>query len=447
MLPGKRRAIASLLWPRIGASADATEPMSEKPILIIGGGLAGVTTLYELVARGRPAVLAEANGGLAEGTSWANAGMLTPSQADPWNSPGVWRHLLASLADPYAPMKIRPSAIPGLALWGLRFLHNSAPRPHRDATLASHALAAYSHVRLAALRAELDLQFDASDAGTMKVFESEAALAPSLAIARLLEPRGLRFELLKGDRIVEVEPALGAANARFTHALYYPDDGSGDARAFTRALGEHARRLGGEIRTGVAVSRLLTQGGRVVGAATPDGDIAADAIVLAAGTASPRLARTAGAGLAIKPAKGYSLTFRVADAGDLPRLPIVDEAAHAAVTPIGDRLRAAGTAEFAGNDARVTPARIDNLLRLLIRLYPKIAARCDPADGEPWAGLRPMSADGRPFIGRTRIEGLWTNAGHGHLGWTMAAGSASLLAQLLCGEEPGMDPTPYRANR
>ena len=142
-----------------------------------------------------------------------------------------------------------------------------------------------------------------------------------------------------------------------------------------------------------------------------------------------------------------SITIDAAGMNDLPKTPVVDDTLHAIVTPMGDRIRVAGTAEIAGNDLSIRYERIDNLKHLLSAMYPQLADRLLRGEVKPWAGLRPMSADGNPFVGETRARGLWLSTGHGHLGWTQAMGSAALLASLIDGSDPEIDPAPYAASR
>lgn len=168
---------------------------------------------------------------------------------------------------------------------------------------------------------------------------------------------------------------------------------------------------------------------------------------MAGGFASPGLTRRSGVSLPIKPAKGYSITYKVPAGTDGPRIAVVDDAMHAAVVPLGNRIRAVGTAEFVGESYSLDPARLDNLARLLARLYPEIASVLNPETAVPWTNLRPMSADGRPFVGESKVPGLWINAGHGHLGWRMAAGSARMLVDLMLTGTSAIDPAPYSIGR
>lgn len=416
--------------------------------LIIGGGLLGVATLHALAKRGLKALLIERNDSLAGETSFANGGMLTPSMPDPWNSPGVGKHLFESLFDPRSAMKLRFCAIPSLTLWGLEFLRNSTAARHRATTFANYKLAAYSTKLTDVLMSETGLSFDYASRGTMKVFESEKAMAGPLALAETLGKQGLSFEALSGEGAVQIEPQLMNVRERIFGALYYPDDRSGDACKFTDALASLTKAMGAEIRLGVSARSIAIENGRIVGAYTDRGLIGADNVILCAGADAPRLCRPIGIRLPIAPAKGYSLTLDAAELGDAaPITPVIDDAMHAAVVPIGDRVRVVGTAEFTGHDTEISDERIENLFSLFARLYPHLAGQVKRDKGRPWAGLRPMSADGRPFIGPAPVEGLWFNCGHGHLGWTKAVGSARLLSDLMCGDEPEINGAPYAYQR
>lgn len=425
--------------------------------VVIGGGIIGITTAYELAARGVETELLEEREDLALETSFANGSLLTPSMADPWNSPGVWKHLLTSLGDPQSAVKLRLKALPGMGLWGLRFLLNSRPRAHQAATRASFMLAAASVQRFDALRAQLDLSFDQSDVGTLKIFSDPAEFEKSRQVAEALKDSGLGYAVLDRAGTLARAPMLAPIQDRLIGAIYYPGDRAGDARLFALALAAHARRLGVRIRTGVKADRLVFTGGRITGVATAQGHVAASHVIVAAGNGSVPIARAMGIGLPIYPVKGYSMTYDFPQGTALPVMPIIDDAEHTVIVPLGTRLRIAGTAEFAGHDKHLSQDRIANLERLVRAVYPRLFADAPAGAGQTWGdktwggkawtGLRPMSADGRPFIGPAGDGGLWFNTGHGHLGWTMAAGSAQLLTDLVLGEQPVIAPAPYAVTR
>ncbi|ALJ13667.1 FAD-dependent oxidoreductase [Sphingopyxis macrogoltabida] len=411
--------------------------------LIIGCGVVGLTTALELLGRGERVTLVDSAAQEGLGTSFANGGLLTPSMSDPWNAPGVHRHLLEYLVSSSAALKIRLGALPSLLRWGPQFLLNSRAAPHRKATLANLELATYSLAAMKELRERFGFAFDASDGGALKFFRTEAAFDAALAIADLVREHGIEARPLDGKGAVEVEPCLAPVGGEIAGAIHYPGDASGDAYLFCREAARTIAELGGIFRYGQTVEAVEVRGGGVAGVRVAGETIAAERVVVAAGVASPALAAKLGLDLAVKPVKGYSMTYTPDPAGPMPRLPVIDDGYHTAITPLGTRLRVAGTAEFAGHDLRLDPKRIGNLGQLFKATYPAIAGEAVLATGRPWTGLRPVAADGRPYIGPGRVAGSWVNAGHGHLGWTLAAGSARLLADLMTGARPELDPSPY----
>lgn len=422
-------------------------------IAVIGGGLLGVTTAFLLQERGYPVMLVEERQGVGEGTSYKNGAMLTASMSDPWNAPGVYKQLLASLWNSQSPMKLHLGQMPGLLSWGAQFLRHATASHYRSATAANYQLAAYSLAQTQGLRQRLALQYQASTVGTVKLFRDASAMAQQAALSELLKPLGLRFQQLSRAQLFELEPSLAQAGDGIVGGLHFPDDETGDAHQFCCALTEAFKLAGGQLRTGVKVTGIDTHANRVIGLGTTAGTITVEGIVVAAGDQSAGLLAPLKLLLPIKPVKGYSLTLH-RDAinqhyrGPLPALPVIDDAMHAAVVPLGkDRLRLVGTAEFAGFNRRLSAPRIAALQGLLQVLYPELAAAVDFQQAEAWAGLRPMSADGMPFIGGTPIEGLYVNTGHGHLGWTMAAGSSQLLVDTIDQQSTGIDLQPYSAFR
>jgi D-amino-acid dehydrogenase len=422
--------------------------MSRTKTIVVGAGLLGITTAYELAARGEAVELLEAREGVALETSYANGAMLTPSLVEPWNAPGVHKHLVASFFDPHAALKLRASAIPSLLSWGIRFLYYSSPSRHRAATHANYALATYSMGITRELREALNLTYESSNFGTLKVFRDRAAMDGPIALARRLAERGLRYEVLDREQMIKLEPQLAPVREQIVGGLYFPDDEGGDAHLFCRALAGKFMAAGGRLRTNVAVEKLVTRDSRVVGLKTAQETMESSRIVVAAGNGTVRLLQPLGINLPIRPAKGYSVTIDApSDPMHRPRIAAIDDAMHAAVVPLGSHLRVVGTAEFAGHDRTLRAERVDNLFNLLEALYPRISAGIDRNKARAWTGSRPMSADGLPFIGATRVRGLYVNAGHGHLGWTLAAGSARLLTDLILGVSTTIDPAPYRATR
>lgn len=415
--------------------------------VIIGGGLMGITTAFVLRERGEDVSVIESRDAIALETSFANGGMLTPSMPEPWNSPGVYRHLAASLFDPRSSMKLRVGAIPSLFGWGVRFLQHSARRHYEAACADNYALASYSLHKTQSITERLGLEYCRGTRGTLSVFRSANDYAEKEAVCRHLACLGMRYETVGVGDMLELAPALAEIRGQIHNGIHYPADEHGDARLFCEELARRFTGAGGTLHVDTRVLEIVIRNNRVVAVTTANGELAADRVIVAAGVHSPALLRPAGLSLGVKPVKGYSVTVDVSGISDVPNLPVLDDSMHAGMTPLGNRLRMVGTAEFTGFDTTINTVRTDNLLTMFKKMLPAIAAQIEPSSAEPWAGLRPMSFDGKPFIGSTPVSGLFVNCGQGHLGWTMAMGSAHLLADIALAEEPELDPAPFAYER
>jgi D-amino-acid dehydrogenase len=414
-------------------------------ILVIGCGLAGVTTAYFLGCRGHKVTVIERQAGAGQETSFANGALLHPSMPEPWNAPGCWRALLGSLVHADAPLQLRLPALPALAGWAIGFLRNSRTETFERNSLCNLRLARYSLEVMNSLRQQTNIEYGRVARGSLRIFRERAALDQAVAAANRWLSEGLSFEELSTEETVELEPALEPIASKLAGALHYEADEIGDAYQFCVALAEHARNLGVDFHFGTEVSSLEVREGRVTAVVSARERFVADQYIVAAGSYTGPLLRRLGVRLPVQPAKGYSLTINNYQSRRSLSIPVIDDQLHAAVVPLEGAVRVAGTAEFAGYNLALRPARIRNLLRLLEAVLPQ--ATLDPANARPWCGLRPMSVDGVPIIGRTPISNLSVNTGHGHIGWTMAAGSAQLVADLLSGASPSIDPTPYDPKR
>lgn len=404
--------------------------------LVLGGGIIGTTTAWFLAERGFDVTVLERHADVGLETSFANGGLLTPSQSDPWNAPGTALKLLKWLGHEDSPLLLRLRALPAMAGWGWRFLRASRRDAFMRASDASLRLGLYSVRELDRLRESLGLEYDQRVLGTIKIFQDDRSLAGSVELAAAFASQGLRYETLCPEAAVEREPALAPIAKQLSGAIHYPADESGDAHKFTRALADAARRRGVEFRFETTVQRLRRDTHRIVGVETDRGEFIADAYVLAAGCYNHALGTSAGLRLPIYPAKGYSVTVPFGDWRGAPTIPLVDFERKLVATPLGDRLRVAGTAEFTGYDTSLNQVRGGNILRHALEILPEFAPHVDPANVTHWAGLRPMTPDGPPIIGATPCENLYVNAGHGPLGWTFAAGSSRVVADIVAGREP-----------
>ena len=416
-------------------------------VIVVGSGLLGICSAYWLRELGAEVTVVDRAAGPGRETSFANGALVTPSMSDPWNAPGVLWRLLGWLGREDSPMLVRPRALPALAGWGWRFLRESSERRFHANTLANLSLATYSLATLRELRSRAAIDYDQGTLGTLKLTRNPRAFDAARAMAAWMGSHGVSWRELDRSETIALEPSLKPIGDELTGSIHFPDDEHGDALRFCEAQAALAEARGVEFRYSTSVDALEYDGRRVRGVRASSESFAADAVVVAAGSFSPQLLRGLGLRLPVAPVKGYSITVPMPARVAAPAIPILDDELHAVAAPLGDKLRIAGTAEFAGHDLSVPSSRIENLMRLLSRTFPLIARAVDRDSIVPWSGLRPMSADGVPIVSRTPIENLFLNTGHGHLGWTMAAGSGRALADLMMGRTPAIDLKPYALDR
>jgi D-amino-acid dehydrogenase len=252
---------------------------------------------------------------------------------------------------------------------------------------------------------------------------------------KLLESDGQVIKVLNRDEVVAIEPSLRSAKERIAGAIHCPTDETGDCAKFTRALAAKIVSRGADIRTGVTITDFERSGDAIGSALTDRGPVKGDAFVLALGCASPALARKLGLLLPIYPVKGYSLTIPVGNRGGAPTIAAIDEHHLVAISSFGNRVRVTATAEFAGYDTSHKPKDFAFMRNVTRELYPDGG---DYDNAEMWAGLRPMTPNNLPFLGRRGWRNLYLNTGHGHIGWTMSHGSARMTADLVAGRKPAI---------
>lgn len=416
-------------------------------IIVVGAGLLGLTTAYFLRTHGAEVEVIERQAGPGLETSYANGGMLHASQANPWNEPGVLWQALRMLGREDAALLIRPRALPRMLGWSWNFLRNSS-LPRYLANVEKNArLADYSLTVLAEHFAPLALPFERADHGTLKIYRTAAELDIATRFAERCRAFDVHYQVMSAAEVATLEPALAPVAHELSGGIHFPDDVSGDAQRFCRALAEHCAGLGVAFSYECQAQEVLTQAGAVSGVLV-DGEMhRADGVVLAAASYTTALAASAGLKVPVQPVKGYSLTLPMAEWRVKPRVPVIDEHYHAAVCPLGQQLRVAGTAEFAGFDTTLTQSRIRNLYDLLTRLYPHESRAIDRRACVEWTGLRPMSPDGVGIMGRTAVRGLYLNSGHGHLGWTMAPGAGKLVADDIMTQRTELASADYALAR
>jgi D-amino-acid dehydrogenase len=403
-------------------------------IVIMGGGVIGVTTAYYLARDGHAVTVLDRRSQVASETSFANAGLVAPGHAYTWASPRAPKILLKSLFRDDQAFKLRLRADPRMWAWLLRFLRQCTAERARLNTSRKLRLCLYSQAALHEVVEATGVSYDGRTGGLLYVYRTPAGFARGAANSAILRDNGLAVEAVDRERVAAIEPALAPVKEKIAGALYAPSDESGDACLFTRALAAYCRdKMDVHFALDTAIRGLEVQGDRIGRVLTDKGAVTAEAYVLALGCDSPILARQIGLRLPIYPVKGYSVTIPVRPGDTAPRLGGVDEEHLVAYARLGDRLRLTATAEFSGYDRRHRPEDFRAMLQVARELFPHGG---DYARPQYWAGLRPMTPEGTPILGPTRYGNLFLNTGHGHMGWTMSCGSARLTADLIAGRTP-----------
>ena len=413
-------------------------------VIVVGAGVVGASTALSLAERGLAVTVLDRQPQAAAETSHANGGGITPGHAEPWNAPGIIQRLLTR-SGTGEPFRIHAHALPGLVSWGLNFLWQSkASRYYRNAKNNTR-LAVYSGQCLKRLRERHQLSYHQYTDGSLELYFSQSELDHALDLRRKIDDPGVEIRVIDADEVVAMEPALEPVAGRMAGAMFLPLHESGDACVFSAEMLRCAESLGAKIRLGANVQRIEQQHGRVIGVRLADGHLLeADAVIVAAGCGSPALVKPLGLRLPIYPVKGYSATLALEQAELAPTIPLLDLEHRIVTARFGNRLRMAGLADFDGYSRSIRADRIELLLESACALLPRLADEIRSGRAEAWTGLRPMTPKGTALLGSTRIPGLYLNTGHGSMGWTQAAGSAEVLADLLAEKAPAIDLAPYR---
>ncbi|MES2227030.1 MAG: D-amino acid dehydrogenase [Pseudomonadota bacterium] len=405
-------------------------------VLVLGSGVIGVSCAYQLARAGHEVTVVDRQPAAALETSYANAGEVSPGYSSPWAAPGVPVKAIKWLLMRHRPLVIRPGIDPSLLRWGVAMLRNCTQARYELNKGRMVRLAEYSRDCLKRLRAETGIRYDERMQGTLQLFRRQAQLDGAAADIAVLRRYGVAFELLDRDGCIRREPALAGVREKFAGGLLLPGDETGDCFKFTQSLAALAAKRGVKFRYGTPIRRLLLAGGQVDGVDTEAGTLQADAYLVALGSYSPLLLGGVGIRIPVYPVKGYSITVPITEPGGAPESTVMDETHKVAVTRLGDRIRVGGTAELGGYSLKLHDARRRTLEHVLADLFPRGG---DPARAEFWCGLRPMTPDGTPVVGATRLPKLFLATGHGTLGWTMAAGTGRVMADVISGRAPEID--------
>ncbi|MGB0684409.1 MAG: D-amino acid dehydrogenase [Magnetovibrionaceae bacterium] len=404
-------------------------------VAVLGAGVIGVTTAYALARKGAEVVVFDRQLGPALETSFANGGQLSANHAEPWANPGTPAKVLKWLGRKNAPLKIHWRLDSDLADWALRFALNCQSSRAEQHMQRALRVALHSRACLAELREETGIDYHRQTRGILHLCFDQVELDRQAVLAERFSDLGCRRILLTPDECRDHEPTLEGMARPLTGGVLSADDESGDAHVFTTELAKHAEALGVDFRFKTTIKALQTDGRRLTGVLTDEGVVTADHYVLALGSYSARLLKPLGIKLSLLPAKGYSVSLDVSGQNLAPTAALIDDVNKIVFSRLGPVLRIAGMAELAGFDDSIDQGRANHILNCALGVFP------DLAGGTPtfWAGLRPLTPDNVPVIGPSGYDNLTLNTGHGTLGWTMSAGSASMVAGLILDGDAGVD--------
>lgn len=412
-------------------------------IAVIGAGIIGVTTAYELACDGHEVTVLERRGAVAEETSFANAGVMAPGYVTPWAAPGMPAKVIQHLFSRYAPVKV------GLPLSGrdLAWIWKWYRSCKLDTYLANRThmqrLALYSRERLHYITGDLKLEYDRSD-GYMVLLRTEQdskGMQPGLQVLR---DAGVAFKELNAVEARKIEFALNPDTA-FFGAVYLPDDEVGNCRQFALMLKNEAQRMGVKFSFNTSVTQVLPSAGVSLGIAGENTARQYDTAVMCAGLDSTRLLAPLGLKIPLTAVYGYSVSAAIREPLNGPRSALMDERYKVAISRLGKRVRVAGSAELGGSRDKKRASSLQTLYKVLHDWFPGAANLSSGV--QEWKGARPMLPDGPPILGASGIAGLWLNLGHGSSGWALSCGSARALADLIGGQAPDLDVTGFGVGR
>lgn len=413
-------------------------------VLVLGSGVIGVTSAYYLARAGHEVTVVDRQPGPALETSHANAGQISPGYSTPWAAPGIVPKAIRWMLMRHPPLVLRQVADRHTFSWLFAMLSNCTKHRYAVNKERMIRLAEFSRDRLIDLRADTGIDYDGRQQGTLQLFRTAQQLAAAEKDIAILRESGVPFELLDPAGCLAAEPGLLEAAGKIAGGLRLPNDETGDCFKFTNALAELARGLGVTFRFGETVKNIRSAGGQISAVETDHGLLTADAYVVALGSYSPSLLAPLKLRLPVYPVKGYSITASVVDEARAPRSTVMDETYKIAITRLGNRVRVGGMAEISGFSRDLPQARQETLKFSVGDLFPRAA---DLEGASFWTGLRPMTPDGTPIIGATQFSNLFLNTGHGTLGWTMACGSAHVIADIVSGRPPAIETADLSLNR
>ncbi|ACJ39569.1 MULTISPECIES: D-amino acid dehydrogenase [Acinetobacter] len=396
-------------------------------VIVLGSGVIGVASAYYLARQGAEVTVLDRQSGPAEETSFGNAGQISPGYSTPWAAPGIPFKAVKWMFQHHAPLAINLDGSMWQLQWMAQMLKNCNPQSYAVNKERMMRVAEYSRDCLRELRKDTGIHYENRAKGTLQLFRKEAQMEAVQRDISVLEECGVSYELLNGNELGRVEPALANAQDKLVGGLHLPNDETGDCYLFTNALAQIAKELGVNFQFNQNVEKLIVEGDQIKGVQVNGKVLTADRYVLAFGSYSRDFLKPLDLQLPVYPVKGYSLTIPIVDPAFAPQSTVLDETYKIAITRFDQRIRVGGMAELSGFNLGLNEDRRATLQMVTQDLFPG----GDMAQASFWTGLRPMTPDSTPIIGATRFKNLFLNTGHGTLGWTMACGSGKLISDIV----------------
>lgn len=399
----------------------------EMRVIVLGSGVIGVASAYYLAQQGAEVTVLDRQSGPAEETSFGNAGQISPGYSTPWAAPGIPFKAVKWMFQHHAPLAINLDGSMWQLQWMAQMLKNCNPQSYAVNKERMMRVAEYSRDCLRELRKDTGINYENRAKGTLQLFRKEAQMEAVQRDISVLQECGVSYELLNGNELGRVEPALANAQDKLVGGLHLPNDETGDCYLFTNALAQIAKELGVNFQFNQNVEKLIVEGDEIKGVQVNGKVLTADRYVLAFGSYSRDFLKPLDLQLPVYPVKGYSLTIPIVDSAFAPQSTVLDETYKIAITRFDQRIRVGGMAELSGFNLGLNEDRRATLQMVTQDLFPG----GDMAQASFWTGLRPMTPDSTPIIGATRFKNLFLNTGHGTLGWTMACGSGKLISDIV----------------
>ncbi|EPS6694529.1 D-amino acid dehydrogenase [Acinetobacter baumannii] len=396
-------------------------------VIVLGSGVIGVAGAYYLARQGAEVTVLDRQSGPAEETSFGNAGQISPGYSTPWAAPGIPFKAVKWMFQHHAPLAINLDGSMWQLQWMAQMLKNCNPQSYAVNKERMMRVAEYSRDCLRELRKDTGIHYENRAKGTLQLFRKEAQMEAVQRDISVLEECGVSYELLNGNELGRVEPALANAQDKLVGGLHLPNDETGDCYLFTNALAQIAKELGVNFQFNQNVEKLIVEGDQIKGVQVNGKVLTADRYVLAFGSYSRDFLKPLDLQLPVYPVKGYSLTIPIVDPTFAPQSTVLDETYKIAITRFDQRIRVGGMAELSGFNLGLNEDRRATLQMVTQDLFPG----GDMEQASFWTGLRPMTPDSTPIIGATRFKNLFLNTGHGTLGWTMACGSGKLISDIV----------------